>query len=516
MNPNEWSTTELDAIDRTISAEDRSLLAQMKKNREEQAGEPLRPVYHFTAPIGGMNDPNGFCRWKGNLHLFYQNNCGNGWFWGHAVSKDGLHWMDLPFAILPEQEKECWSGMVLIEEERAIAAYYGLNTGIMLAVCEDPMLLHWKKLNGGAPVIPSVSKSPETQQYIAFDPCIWKKGEIYCLLSGKYTVNPHTGTRERQEYLFESADLLHWDYKGIFLENDLYAVPDDDGACPYFLPCGNRHVLLHFSHHSGPKILVGDYDTVRNRLIVTNGRHLTSTSSFFGGLLAPSAFADEDGSLCLIHNITHCGNPNAAYQVMSLPRRVTLSGEKQNDIAIDVSERITSLRVPESHVEEQEITLEANRAYSLGTPLGDTAELILECEAKNVPMLEIKVMMSEDGEEYSAVRVFRQRGNTYLPAFAPGFGYRKAHETVVQLDTTRSAKRGNVRVPDEQSFYLKPDEKLRIRVFLDRSVIEVFVNGVVAMAARVSPVSGNNTRASVTSYGDDLTLCKWESYRLSL
>ena len=168
----------------------------------------------------------------------------------------------------------------------------------------------------------------------------------------------------------------------------------------------------------------------------------------------------------------------------------------------------------ESHTEQTDILLKANEAYKPDIK-GDTLELIVEFEAKNVPVIEIKVMMSEDEKEYTAIRIFRQRGFTYLPAFAKDFTYRKAHESIVQLDTAFSSLSSNVRVPDEQAFWIAPEEKLNVRIFLDKSIVEVFVNGKAAMAAKVSP-DGDGKGIAITSRGDDLMLNKLESYELSL
>lgn len=497
-----------------LSEEQKEYVETLKKNREEYSSEYMRPKYHFYAPIGKMNDPNGLCYWNGNWHLFYQNNvCGKGWWWGHAVSEDLIHWTDLPLAVWAEKEKECWSGMVLIEEDRAIAVYYGLNTGIMIATSSDPYLINWTKVNDGDPVIPMPEKGCE---YMIFDPCIWKKGDTYCLASGRYYIDPVSKTRVRQIFLFESNTLTGWNYKGKFIENDLFSRSDDDASCPYFLPCGDKHVLVSFSHHSGPMIMIGDYLPDENKFILRGGRHLTSTSSFFGGLLAPSAFPEPDGSLKLIHNITYFNDEINPYQIMSLPRRVTLGGNDKNDVNITVAEQTECLRIKESRVCIENVHLEANREYFPEECFGDVCELNFEFEAKNVPMIEIRVMMSPDSSEYTAVRIYRQRGNTYLPAFSGGFGYRSAHETVVALDTSFSSIRGAVRVPDEQAFYLAPEEKLNVRIFLDRSIAEVFVNEKAALSARIDPVCGSNERISVTSRGADLTMTSLESYKLSL
>ncbi|MHC4074728.1 MAG: glycosyl hydrolase family 32 domain protein, partial [Planctomycetota bacterium] len=104
-----------------------------------------------------------------------------------------------------------------------------------------------------------------------------------------------------------------------------YSLVGDDGACPYFWPIGDKHILLHFSHMSGGKYLLGDYDKKRDKFVVTAGGDFNFGPHAPAGVHAPSATPDGKGGVIVIFNMNP-GKPTKGWnQIMTLPRRLTLA-----------------------------------------------------------------------------------------------------------------------------------------------------------------------------------------------
>jgi len=530
------------------------LLKRFAKSREAMAEEPHLPNYHFVSPENRLNDPNGLSYWKGKWHLFYQAYPPEDprQHWGHAVSDDLIHWSDLPYAIYPNPERAVFSGTTLVEEDRVIAMYHGTRIGNMVATSSDPLLLNWDKVTEGAPISnlnPKnriIDANGKQYPYRVFDPSIWKQGEYYYSLSAGQKPEGPGGSMIRANWLFRSKNLADWEYLHPFIENDQYSLVGDDGACPYFWPIGNKHIYMQYSHMSGGKYLIGDYNTDRDKFEVTGGGDFNFGTSWPNGVHAPSATPEPlrhagavdgkgvNGAVIIIFNMNP-GKPTEGYnQIMSLPRRLTLNPEPHININIEPVGDFASLRY--NHKNITSMNLPANKEIVLDGINGKSMEIMAEINISPPPSkkyendawhhqhgtpttIEMGVFRSSTGEEVT--RILFTKGTGYRPTYLSGSdsktaSLRRVKSDMITIESSRSSvlPDASPRIPESAPVFLGEDENLKLHVFIDKSIVEVFVNGQQCVAQRVYPGLDDSDGISFRAQGRDMKIVSLDAWEM--
>jgi len=217
------------------------ILTVFAEKPEKLFNETYRPQFHFTPEKNWQNDPNGLVFYKGEYHLFYQHNpFGNEWgymHWGHAVSKDLVHWEHLPIALYPDNDSkdkvECteYSGSGLVDqnnitglqlgEEKTILLFYtSPKCGQRLAYSNDKGRT-WKKYEKN-PII----KFDESDD--ARDPKVfWHEGsKQYVMVLYR---RPNNDDKLKGVSFYTSKNLIDWEFKnhipGFFECPDLVELP---------------------------------------------------------------------------------------------------------------------------------------------------------------------------------------------------------------------------------------------------------------------------------------------------
>ncbi len=207
-----------------------------------------RPGYHLAPRAGWMNDPNGVVFFRGEYHVFYQHHPFDpNWgpmYWGHAKSRDLVNWQHLPIALAPGDEFDrhgCFSGSAVVCGDSLALLYTGhswlgavgdesaMRQVQCLAISTDG--IHFAKLG-------AVIDAPPHASIMHFrDPKVWREGEHWYLIVGA-----RLGERPCLP-LYRSADLRHWEFLDYLCSGD-----EGDGymwECPDLFSLDGQDVLLY-------------------------------------------------------------------------------------------------------------------------------------------------------------------------------------------------------------------------------------------------------------------------------
>lgn len=385
-----------------------------------------RPAYHFGPPAQWMNDPNGPIFYKGWFHLFYQfNPYGDHWgnmHWGHARSKDLVHWEHLPIALGPSTtlgENHVYSGSSFLNGHGQPAIFY---TSISdkrepeqwAALPDDDSLMSWHKFKGN-PVVSQANNQPTPIAEWRDPFVVTIDGQTYMVTGGG--LNGHGIVAL---YRAGNPDLTSWKYVA-----PLFHHPDKDVAnieCPNLVKIGSRWVLL-VSVHGRVESFVGQIDpktltfTTEHRGVLNEGSYASQLAKDAKGRIIHLAWVPTD-------------NNKGWNGWMTLPSILTLS--KDGSILRRPIPELSSLRT--MSVNQTNRPLEG----TFESPLpGDLCEIIAEID----PRQATNISLTLKGCSISYDPKTRTLSTT--------------GRTPIQLPATKT---------------------LKLHVFLDRKSIDIYVN----------------------------------------
>ena len=425
--------------------------------------DPHRPVYHFLPPARWMNDPNGAFFADGWYHVFYQlNPYGNTWghmHWGHARSRDNVFWERLPVAVWPSTEKgedHCYSGSAVQDGKGNWQLWYTsvskvrtkdkdkgplawVFNGQMMLRPLDQQYVKWGKTTDDPvnhPTLPNNIDGYGWNNYIR-DPTFFKAdGRTFMLLG--ITGNKNSGGSVAPLYEAKNPELTAWTYRG--------TMTDYAWDCPQMLPfdvpatrAGAKRWMYVTSRGAPPRYHVGTFDpdtakfTKKEEGTLDQGRNYHTIS-----------FATDDRARHITYSWICRTKGKGWNNCFALPRVVTL-GEDGHPVQVPVPE-LSKLRGKHLRIAD----LSGSKVLE---SRGDTVEIRAVFNGADKGSCGLRVRRSDDGARALPI--------TYEQGTLDVFG-----------TTVNIAPQG-------------PEKTLTLRVFLDKSIIEVFVNDGQKTVARV-------------------------------
>lgn len=437
--------------------------------------EEERPAFHLSPRVGWMNDPNGFSFYQGKYHMFYQYHpYDSHWgpmHWGHAVSRDLLHWEYLPAALAPDElyDKDgCFSGSAaelpdgrqllmytgVVREPQADGSFHEIQTQCV-AVGDGRDYVKYE----GNPVLDRKDLPEGSSIYDFRDPKIWRKedGTYRCAAGSR------PGDGSGQILLFESGDGFRWHFKKVLVSNRSRF--GKMWECPDFFPLDGKWVLLvspqdmlpqGFEYHNGngTLCLTGEFDQQTETFTEEADQAVDYGIDFY----APQTLLAPDGRRIMMgwmQNWDTCNhmrrNEEAWFGQMSLPRELFLKNG----------------RLYQRPVKELE-TLRRNKVVY--EKVSFTGVMSLEGIRGRRADMEI-VLRPEEGQEiYQKFTVRFAQNDQYQTAFSF-----RSRESVLKVDRKFSGSRRAI-IHQRRCRVNSEKGELKLRIILDRFSVEAFVN----------------------------------------
>lgn len=416
--------------------------------------DPARPVFHVTAPAQWVNDPNGPILHKGFYHLFYQltpySDESGIKYWGHVRSRDLATWEQLPIAIAPSNdlgEESIWSGCCAINGEGKPMIFYtsiapgksAFDHAEQWAATSDDDLIRWQK----SPANPVLSEAlhGDRKIYDWRDPFVFKEGgKTFMVLGGHLEKK---GGAAVNIYEAENPALTRWNYRGV-----LFRIPGAPTAeCPNFFRLGDRWVLF-VSPYGKVQYYVGDFDAVACRFTARTNGLLDHGPNFY----APNTMLVPNGRRLVWGWVNGFPKGRGWNGCLSLCRELSVSRDgRLRQTPARPLERLRGQRVSRKGFRLEN----GDESFALPLPESATLEILAELQLQSAAAVELGI---RSGKEDPQVTV----------------SYDGADLKVM-----------NVQAPLKLS---KGARKLRLRLFVDRSVLEVFANDTVCVTKVISPL----------------------------
>ena len=322
---------------------------QTKLKPIELSNMRYRLGYHVSAKSGWINDPNGFIFFKGYYHIFYQHHPYSAeWgpmHWGHARSKDLVHWETLPIALTPgdtEDKDGCFSGSAVIKDGKMYLIYTGHHyyegdsdpehfwQNQNLAISEDG--IHFEKYENN----PIIASAPEDNTQHFRDPKVWyNNGSWYMILGSQSSVD-----ELGRVLTYKSKNLIDWDYLGPITKSNDLKTEGFMWECPDFFRLGDKDVLLmspegieedefRFRNENETGYMTGNFSYDSNRFDHSNFQELDSGHDFY----ATQTTLAPDGRRLVIGWMDMWGSVMPEQEdgwagALTFPRELTLKNDK--------------------------------------------------------------------------------------------------------------------------------------------------------------------------------------------